>query len=99
MRRSFDLPLPAAWYAARYLSPRARSSYRWLDRFIDGGVSFERFGQLDVPGSSIRLGWQHQQRFPSRTRFSASVDYASNPSVIQPNTENPFLEPARLSPQ
>src|SRR5437762_10812716 len=42
------------WYAGRYVSVRAKSSYKWLDRFIDGGVSFERFGQLDVPGSSIR---------------------------------------------
>src|SRR5256886_2808691 len=95
---SSDL-LSADWYAARYLSLRAKSSYKWLDRFIDGGVSFERFGQLDVPGSSIRLGWQHQQRFSSRTRFSASVDYASNTSVIQTNTVNPFLATASLSSQ
>ncbi len=95
----FDFLLSADWYAARYLSLRAKSSYKWLDRFIDGGVSFERFGQLDVPGSSIRLGWQHQQRFSSRTRFSASVDYASNTSVIQTNTVNPFLATASLSSQ
>jgi len=95
----FDFLLSADWYAARYLSLRARSSYKWLDRFIDGNVSFERFGQLDFPGSSIRLGWQHQQRFSSRTRFSASVDYASNTSVIQTNTVNPFLATASLSSQ
>src|SRR5437667_5104697 len=95
----FDFLLSADWYAARYLSLRAKSSYKWLDRFIDGGVSFERFGQLDVPGSSIRLGWQHQQRFSSRTRFSASVDYASNTSVLQTNTVNPFLATASLTSQ
>src|SRR5207247_5112162 len=93
----FDFLLSADWYAARYLSLRAKSSYKWLDRFIDGGVSFERFGQLDVPGSYIRLGWQHQQRFSSRTRFSASVDSAINTSVIQTNTVYPILATARLS--
>src|SRR6266516_1805117 len=95
----FDFLLSADWYAARYLSLRAKSSYKWLDRFIDGGVSFERFGQLDVPGSSIRLGWQHQQRFSSRTRFSASIDYASSTRVIQTNTVNPFLATASLTSQ
>src|SRR5438034_10644571 len=94
-----DFLVSADWYAARYLSLRAKSSYRWLDRFIDGGISFERYGLLDVPGSSIRLGWQHRQRFSSRTRFSASVDYASNTSVIQTNTVNPFLATASLSSQ
>jgi len=94
-----DFLVSADWYAARYLSLRAKSSYKWLDRFIDGGISFERYGQLDVPGSSIRLGWQHQQRFSSRTHFSASVDYSSNTQVIQNNTVNPFLATAALGSQ
>src|SRR5437016_9951066 len=94
-----DFLISGDWYAARYLSLRAKSSYKWLDRFIDGGVSFERFGQLDVPGSSIRLGWQHQQRFSSRTHFGASIDYASSTRVIQTNTVNPFLATASLTSQ
>jgi len=88
-----DFLVSADWYAARYLSLRTKSSYKWLDRFIDGGISFERYGQLDVPG------WQHQQRFSSRTHFSASVDYSSNTRVIQNNTVNPFLATAALSSQ
>src|SRR5690348_1324939 len=95
----FDFLLSADWYAARYLSLRARSSYKWLDRFIDGSISFERYGQLDFPGSSIRLGWQHQQRFSSRTHFGASIDYASSTRVIQTNTVNPFLATASLTSQ
>src|SRR5882724_5554140 len=94
-----DLLVSADWYAQRYLSLRAKSSYKWLDRFIDGSISFERYGQLDFPGSSIRLGWQHQQRFSSRTHFSASIDYSSNTRVIQNNTVNPFLATAALGSQ
>jgi len=94
-----DFLVSTDWYAARYLSLRAASSYKWLDRFIDGSVRFERYGQLDVPGSSIRLGWQHQQRFSSRTHFSASIDYASSTRVIQNNTVNPFLATASLTSQ
>ncbi len=95
----FDFLVKADWYAARYLSLRAASSYKWLDRFIDGSISFERYGQLDSPGSSIRLGWQHQQRFSSRTHFGASIDYASSTRVIQTNTVNPFLATASLTSQ
>jgi len=94
-----DFLVKADWYASRYLSLRAAGSYKWLDRFIDGSISFERYGQLDFPGSSIRLGWQHQQRFSSRTHFSASVDYASSTRVIQTNTVNPFLATAALASQ
>jgi hypothetical protein len=94
-----DFLLSADWYAGRYFSLRSRSTYKWLDRFIDGSISFERYGQLDTPGSSIRLGWQHQQRFSSRTRFTASVDYSTNPRVIEQNTVNPFLATASLGSQ
>src|SRR5207249_11273167 len=56
-------------------------------------------GQLDTPRSSIRLGWDHQQRFSSRTRLSASVDYSSNTRVIQTNTVNPYVATAKLTSQ
>src|SRR5881296_3570686 len=94
-----DFLASADWYAGRYFSFKSRASYKWLDRFIDGAISFERYGQLDVPGSSIRLGWQHQQRFSSRTRFNASVDYSTNTHVIETNTVNPFLATASLGSQ
>src|SRR2546427_6001412 len=94
-----DFLISADWYAQRYLALRAKSSYRWLDRFIDGDISFERYGQLDTPGSSIRLGWDHQQRFSSRTRFSARVDYATSTQIIQTNTVDPYLATASLGSQ
>jgi len=84
------------WYSGRYLSLRTQSRYRWLDRFITGGLSFDWQNQLDVSAHSIRLGWQHQQSFSSRTNFNANIDYASNVSVIQNNTVNPYLATASL---
>jgi hypothetical protein len=94
-----DFLVSGDWYADRYLAIKAQTRYRWLDRFINGGLSFERYAQLDIPGSSIRLGWQHQQSFSSRTSFSASVDYATSTSVIQQNTVNPYLATASLGSQ
>ena len=94
-----DFLVSTDWYADRYLSVRGQTRYRWLDRFINGGISFERYSQLDIPGSSIRLGWQHQQSFSSRTNFNASIDYSTNTSVIQNNTVNPYLATASLGSQ
>ena len=94
-----DFLVSGDWYADRYLALKGQTRYRWLDHFINGGLSFERYSQLDIPGSSIRLGWQHQQSFSSRTSFNASVDYATSTSVIQQNTVNPYLATASLGSQ
>jgi sec-independent protein translocase protein TatC len=94
-----DFLVSGDWYADRYLALKGQTRYRWLDHFINGGVSFERYAQLDFPGSSIRVGWQHQQSFSSRTSFNASVDYATSTTVIQQNTVNPYLATASLGSQ
>ena len=91
-----DFLVSGDWYAGRYFAYRGQTRYRWLDRFIDGGLSFERYDQFDAGSNSIRLGWQHQQSFSSRTRFNANIDYTSNTSVIQTNTVNPYLAAASL---
>ena len=94
-----DFLVSGDWYAGRYLSLRTQTRYRWLDRFVTGDLSFSRDDQLDQPAHSIRLGWHHQQSFSSRTNFSASVNYSTNPSVIQNNTVNPFVATASLVSQ
>ncbi len=94
-----DFLVSGDWYADRYLAVKGQTRYRWLDHFINGGLSFERYSQLDIPSSSIRLGWQHQQSFSSRTSFNASVDYATSTTVIQNNTVNPYLATANLGSQ
>lgn len=91
-----DFLVSGDWYAGRYLAYRGQTRYHWLDRFIDGGLSFERYSQLDASAGTIRLGWQHQQSFSSRTRFTANIDYANNTNVIQTNTVNPYLAAASL---
>ncbi|HEX2646924.1 MAG TPA: putative LPS assembly protein LptD, partial [Candidatus Dormibacteraeota bacterium] len=94
-----DFLVSADWYANRYFATRSQTHYRWLDRFMTGNLAFERFSQLDTPGNSIRLGWNHQQSFSSRTSFNASIDYATSTQVIQTNTVNPYLATAQLGSQ
>ncbi|HEU5262051.1 MAG TPA: twin-arginine translocase subunit TatC [Gemmatimonadales bacterium] len=94
-----DLLVSGDWYAGRYLSMRGQVRYRWLDRFISGSFGYTRLSQLDAPAGSSRIGWQHTQSFSSRTRFNASIDYATSARVIQQNTVNPFLATASLASQ
>ncbi|HVH69107.1 MAG TPA: twin-arginine translocase subunit TatC [Gemmatimonadales bacterium] len=91
-----DLLASTDWYAGRYVSFRGQASYRWLDRFVSGTLSLERYSQIGVAGHSLRIGWNHSQSFSSRTRFNTNIDYSSNTSVIQQNTVNPFLATASL---
>jgi len=81
------------------MSLHAETKYRWLDRFISGGFGYSRLQQLDASAHSTRINWQHQQSFSSRTRFNASIDYATSAQVIQTNTVNPFLATASLASQ
>jgi len=91
-----DFLVSGDWYSGRYMSLRTQTRYRWLNRFITGDLSFSWDDQLDRPAHSIRLGWHHQQSFSSRTNFNASIDYSTNPSIIQNNTVNPFVATASL---
>lgn len=92
-----DLLVSGDWYAGRSVSLRAQSKYRWLDRFMQGGLSYTRTTELDRAATASRIGWYHSQTFDSRTRFNASVDYATSASVVSRNSLDPFQATATLS--
>jgi Tat protein translocase TatC len=92
-----DLELTGDWYARRSFSLRAQTNYRWLDRFMVGGIAYTRTTQLDLGGTSSRIAWSHSQTFNSRTRFNASVDYSTRPSVLIQNSLDPFAVTATLA--
>src|SRR5438445_12649959 len=94
-----DFLVSGDWYANRYMAVRSQVRYHWLDQFVSGGLAFERDDELDLPSHSIRVGWQHQQSFSSRTRFNASIDYATSASVIQTNAVDPYVATAQLTSQ
>ena len=87
------------WYAGRSVAVSGQMRYRWLDRFVTGGISYTRLTELDQSGNSTHIGWTHQQQFDSRTHFNAQVDYATSGAVVQRNTVDPFLSTAQLSSQ
>jgi len=94
-----DLLASADWYADRNLTVRGQARYRWLDRFVDGSLTYSRVNQIETPATSSQISWQHTQSFDSRTRFNASVNYATSGTVVQQNSVDPSLATASLASQ
>ena len=92
-----DLALRADWTSGLTLRLDASGHYRWLNRFINGSVSYSRFIQLDAPETSSHIVWSHQQSFSSRTQLSASVNYATSARIIPQNTADPYYATAQLT--
>ena len=83
------------WYAQSFWDFNARMSYRWLDRFLAGGFSYQSLHE--VGGStSQRITWYHQQQFSQSSSLSAGIDYASSSSVISRNAVDPVLAVATI---
>jgi hypothetical protein len=91
-----DVLVAGDWFAGRNVTFHGQAQYHWLDRFMDGQLSYSRTSQLDQPGVNTRIGWNHTQRFNSRTSFNAHVDYSTNGTIIQRNSLNPWEVTARI---
>jgi len=94
-----DVLASADWFAGTSFSLRGDLHYRWLDRFVQGALAYSRLTELDATAHSDHITWYHNQSFNSRTRFAASVNYATSARVVQRNTIDPFLTTAQLSSQ
>lgn len=70
--------------------------YRWLDRFITGGIAANHLAQ---PGgsSNTAVTWYHSQEFSSTSRFSANVNFTTNTTVLQQTTFNPQQQLSAIS--
>jgi len=83
-----DAQVTFDWYSNRYVAAYGVFNYRWLDRFVQGGIRIGRQQQSDG-ASSTNIQWSHRQNFSSRTSLVASVNYASNSRVVQDNAVDP----------
>ena len=70
--------------------------YRWLDRFITGGIAANHLAQ---PGGSnnTAVTWYHSQEFSSTSRFSANVNFTTNTFALRQTTYNPVQQLAAIS--
>ena len=95
-----DVQASLDWFAETSVSINTQARYRWLDRFVTGGIGVGRVfesGNDDAPGRrTTRLNWTHQQQFNQRTRLNANVDFSTSTRVLRENAVDPFLQTGQL---
>jgi hypothetical protein len=90
-----DAQVTLDWYAQSFLALNGRIRYRWLDRFLAGGINYQEM--REVGGSvSRRISWSHQQDFSLNSHLSANIDYASSSQIISRNAVDPLLAVATI---
>jgi Tat protein translocase TatC len=85
----FDLLGRFDWFANRYTELGFEGQYRWIDRFMQGAISYSRSHEASGSSSS-RIVWNHNQTFNNRTRFNVALDYSTNSRIVLRNTVDPL---------
>ncbi len=90
-----DAQVTMDWYAQRFVALNGRLRYRWLNRFLAGGIAVQELRE-EGGSTSRRLSWSHQQQFNLRTQLTANLDYASSSRVVSRNSVDPILATAQI---
>lgn len=85
-----DAQISLDWFSNTYTTINGRFRYRWLDRFLAGGIAYQNLRQADG-SSSQRISWSHQQQFSLASQLTASIDYATSSQIISRNAVDPVL--------
>src|SRR5256885_5574289 len=91
-----DVLVSGDWFSGRSVTFHGQAQYQWLDRFMNGSLSFTRTSELDQPGVNTRIGWNHSQKFNAATTLTAHIDYSTNGTIIQRNSLKPWEVTARV---
>jgi len=85
-----DAQMTMDWYAQQFITVNGRVRYRWLDRFITGGIQFQELHEF-TGSTSQQIQWYHQQDFSLSSHLTASLNYATSSTVISRNAVDPIL--------
>ena len=78
------------WYSERFTAINGRLRYRWLNRFLAGGIAYQEMHEAGG-NSSRRISWSHNQQFSLASSLTANLDYATSSSIISRNAVDPIL--------
>lgn len=88
----FDFVGKFDWLANRSTRIEVAGQYRWLDRFLEGNLSWSRQTQIDGSGASnTSISWNHRQSFGVATRLTLNLDLVSNTQVRNDNAIDPII--------
>ena len=75
------------WYSGRYTRVNGRFNYRWLKRFIRGGLFYSQsFGD---DGRNLRFDFDHDQDLGLNTQLRASLQYIQDTQIYQDQSFRP----------
>ncbi len=92
----FDIASHVNWYANRKFDLSVAGQYRWINRFINGNISYTKSLEIGrealtgAAGNGYSIDWNHQQRFDITTSLNLSLHYNNNTRLVQRNSLNPF---------
>lgn len=69
--------------------------YRWLDRFMTGGISASRDNQANGQ-TNTAVSWTHSQEFSQTSRLSMNINFVTNTTVQRRTTFNPIAQLATI---
>ena len=69
--------------------------YRWLNRFMSGGLDVSFLTQSDGAKNQV-YSWSHDQQFSQRSRLTMNLNYASSTTIQRRNTFNPYAALATI---
>ncbi len=81
-----------------WLRLNAELRYRWLDRFVSGGIALSQ-NALSSGSRNTTLSWSHNQEFSSRTRFTSNLNYATSTQILRQTMVNPLAVMATIASQ
>lgn len=84
------------WLSGRYIQFGGSLNYRWLNRFVEGGLAVNK--QIEEAGSSSsQLLWNHNQRFNAASSLNLNLNYVTNSRVMAGNAVDPLLTTQQIS--
>jgi hypothetical protein len=102
----FDIAVSMDWRSAArasvqdpgWLRLNSQFRYRWLDRFMQGGLAVSQH-TLSTGTSNTQLSWNHSQDFSTTSRLALSANYVTSTMVQRQTALNPMTALATITSQ
>ncbi|MEO8334231.1 MAG: putative LPS assembly protein LptD [bacterium] len=80
-----------------YMRYNGEFHYRWLDRFLSGGLAVSHTATQGQTNDAY--SWQHQQSFTRNSSLTTQFNYATSTRLQALTTTNPYSQLATISSQ
>jgi hypothetical protein len=82
-----DAQATVDWFSGEYTRLNGRFNYRWLKKFVRGGLLYSQ--SFQESGSNLRFDWDHDQSIGLNTQLRASIQYIQDKQVYQDQSFRP----------